>query len=75
MIEKLEVCCLIGEVNFTQVAMLNWQCSDGSISMQHEVDGPVNLVPWRWYDGQLYMGEVVMKRRMLFGVNTRNRKS
>ena len=44
MIEKLEVCCLIGEVNFTQVAMLNWQCSDESISMQHEVDGPVNSV-------------------------------
>ena len=44
MIEKLEVCCLIGEVNFTQVAMLNWRCSDESISMQHEVDGPVNIV-------------------------------
>ena len=44
MIEKLEVCSLIGEVIFTQVAMLNWQCSDESISMQHEVDGPVNIV-------------------------------
>ena len=44
MIEKLKVCSLIGEVNFTQVAMLNWQCSDESISMQHEVDGPVNIV-------------------------------
>ena len=74
MIEKLEVCCLIGEVNFTQVAMLNWQCSDESISMQHEVDGPVNSVHG---SGMMvnYMGEVVTKQRMLFGVNTRKKES
>ena len=38
------MCSLIGEVNFTRVAMLIWQGSDEPISMQHEVDGPVNLV-------------------------------
>ena len=38
------MCSLIGDVNFKRVTTLIWQGSDEPISMQHEVDGPVNLV-------------------------------